>query len=203
MQQTRKPIITIILVSVNVLIFIWLSLFGMTEDAAYMLQHGAMYLPLVVEKGEYYRMFTCIFLHFGFQHLMNNMMMLFFLGSILEEELGWWRYGVLYIISGIGGNVLSALYDLRTGYYVVSAGASGAIFGIIGALFLIIIKNRGRIGNLSGRGMLFMVACSLYHSFTSTGIDNMAHIGGIITGFLVAVVLYRKHDRKRSTLEWN
>lgn len=203
MQQTRKPIITIILVSVNVLIFIWLSLFGMTEDAAYMLQHGAMYLPLVVEKGEYYRMFTCIFLHFGFQHLMNNMMMLFFLGSILEEELGWWRYGVLYIISGIGGNVLSALYDLRTGYYVVSTGASGAIFGIIGALFLIIIKNRGRIGNLSGRGMLFMVACSLYHGFTSTGIDNMAHIGGIITGFLVAVVLYRKHDRKRSTLEWN
>ena len=203
MQQTRKPIITIILVSVNVLIFIWLSLFGMTEDAAYMLQHGAMYLPLVVEKGEYYRMFTCIFLHFGFQHLMNNMMMLFFLGSILEEELGWWRYGVLYIISGIGGNVLSALYDLRTGYYVVSAGASGAIFGIIGALFLIIIRNRGRIGNLSGRGMLFMVACSLYHGFTSTGIDNMAHIGGIITGFLVAVVLYRKHDRKRSTLEWN
>lgn len=203
MQQTRKPIITIILVSVNVLIFIWLSLFGMTEDAAYMLQHGAMYLPLVVEKGEYYRMFTCIFLHFGFQHLMNNMMMLFFLGSILEEELGWWRYGVLYIISGIGGNVLSALYDLRTGHYVVSAGASGAIFGIIGALFLIIIKNRGRIGNLSGRGMLFMVACSLYHGFTSTGIDNMAHIGGIITGFLVAAVLYRKHDRKRSTLEWN
>lgn len=203
MQQTRKPIITIILVSVNVLIFIWLSLFGMTEDAAYMLQHGAMYLPLVVEKGEYYRMFTCIFLHFGFQHLMNNMMMLFFLGSILEEELGWWRYGVLYIISGIGGNVLSALYDLRTGYYVVSAGASGAIFGIIGALFLIIIKNRGRIGNLSGRGMLFMVACSLYHGFTSTGIDNMAHIGGIITGFLVAAVLYRKHDRKRSTLEGN
>lgn len=203
MQQTRKPIITIILVSVNVLIFIWLSLFGMTEDAAYMLQHGAMYLPLVVEKGEYYRMFTCIFLHFGFQHLMNNMMMLFFLGSILEEELGWWRYGVLYIISGIGGNVLSALYDLQTGHYVVSAGASGAIFGIIGALFLIIIRNRGRIGNLSGRGMLFMVACSLYHGFTSTGIDNMAHIGGIITGFLVAVVLYRKHDRKRSTLEWN
>ncbi len=203
MQQTRKPIITIILVSVNVLIFIWLSLFGMTEDAAYMLQHGAMYLPLVVEKGEYYRMFTCIFLHFGFQHLMNNMMMLFFLGSILEEELGWWRYGVLYIISGIGGNVLSALYDLQTGHYVVSAGASGAIFGIIGALFLIIIRNRGRIGNLSGRGMLFMVACSLYHGFTSTGIDNMAHIGGIITGFLVAAVLYRKHDRKRSTLEWN
>ena len=203
MQQTRMPIITIILVSVNVLIFIWLSLFGMTEDAAYMLQHGAMYLPLVVEKGEYYRMFTCIFLHFGFQHLMNNMMMLFFLGSILEEELGWWRYGVLYIISGIGGNVLSALYDLQTGHYVVSAGASGAIFGIIGALFLIIIRNRGRIGNLSGRGMLFMVACSLYHGFTSTGIDNMAHIGGIITGFLVAAVLYRKHDRKRSTLEWN
>lgn len=121
-----------------------------------MLQHGAMYLPFVIENGEYYRMFTCMFLHFGFSHLMNNMIMLFLLGNVLEEELGWWKYVILYLASGLGGNILSAWNDLHTGVYAVSAGASGAIFGIIGALIFLVLKNHGRLGNLSSRGMLFM-----------------------------------------------
>lgn len=196
MLQKKKPIITTMLVTVNVIVFIWLSMFGMTEDAGYMLQHGAMYLPLVVEQGEYYRMFTCIFLHFGFSHLMNNMIMLFFLGNILEEEIGRWKYSLIYILSGFGGNILSMWNDLHTGVYAVSAGASGAIFGIIGALLLIVLRNHGRLGSLSGRGMIFMAACSLYHGFTSAGIDNMAHIGGLVAGFLGAAILYRKSNRE-------
>lgn len=201
MQQRKKPIITILLVSINVLVFLWLSMFGMTEDGTYLLQHGAMYLPFVIENGEYYRMFTCMFLHFGFSHLMNNMIMLFFLGNVLEEELGWWKYVILYLASGLGGNILSAWNDLHTGVYAVSAGASGAIFGVIGALIFLVLKNHGRLGNLSIRGMLFMAACSLYHGFTSAGVDNMAHIGGLVTGFLMAVLLYRKRNCERRTFE--
>lgn len=200
MLQKKKPIITIILVTVNTIVFVWLSMFGMTEDAEYMLRHGAMYLPFVVDQGEYYRMFTCMFLHFGFSHLMNNMIMLFFLGNVLEEEIGWWKYSLLYILSGLGGNILSIWNDLHTGIYVVSAGASGAIFGIIGALLFIVLRNHGRLGNLSGRGMIFMAACSLYHGFTSAGIDNMAHIGGLVTGFLGAIIFYRKRNREGGTL---
>lgn len=201
MQQRKKPIITILLVSINVLVFLWLSMFGMTEDGTYLLQHGAMYLPFVIENGEYYRMFTCMFLHFGFSHLMNNMIMLFFLGNVLEEELGWWKYVILYLASGLGGNILSAWNDLHTGVYAVSAGASGAIFGVIGALIFLVLKNHCRLGNLSSRGMLFMAACSLYHGFTSAGVDNMAHIGGLVTGFLMAVLLYRKRNCERRTFE--
>lgn len=201
MQQRKKPIITILLVSINVLVFLWLSMFGMTEDGTYLLQHGAMYLPFVIENGEYYRMFTCMFLHFGFSHLMNNMIMLFFLGNVLEEELGWWKYVILYLASGLGGNILSAWNDLHTGVYAVSAGASGAIFGVIGALIFLVLKNHGRLGNLSSRGMLFMATCSLYHGFTSAGVDNMAHIGGLVTGFLMAMLLYRKRNCERRTFE--
>lgn len=178
-------------------------MFGMTEDGRYMLQHGAMYLPFVIERGEYYRMFTCMFLHFGFSHLMNNMIMLFFLGNVLEEEIGWWKYGFIYILSGLGGNVLSAWNDVHTGIYAVSAGASGAIFGVIGALLFVVIKNHGHLGNLSGRGMLFMAACSLYHGFTSTGVDNMAHVGGLVTGFLIAALFYRKRNDERGAFERN
>ena len=198
MAQRRKPIITIIIAAVNIAVFVWLSLFGMTENGAYMLEHGAMYLPFVVEYKEYYRMFTSMFLHFGFSHLMNNMMMLFFLGGVLEEELGRFRYVFLYLLSGLGGNILSAFFDWRTGNFAISAGASGAIFGVIGALLFIVIKNRGRLGTLNTRGMVIMVACSLYHGFTSSGIDNMAHIGGLLSGFLTGAVLYRKRNCKSS-----
>lgn len=203
MDRNEKPILTIIIVAANIAVFIGLSFFGMTEDGAFMLEHGAMYVPFVVDQGEYYRMFTSMFLHFGFSHLMNNMIMLFFLGSILERELGGWKYLLLYLVSGLGGNVLSAAADLRTGDYVVSAGASGAIFGIIGAILFILIRNKGRLGTLNGRGMLFFVVCSLYHGFTSAGIDNMAHMGGLLFGFLLAAVLYRKGYRKRRSDMWS
>ncbi|WP_461815694.1 rhomboid family intramembrane serine protease [Faecalimonas sp.] len=203
MPMKKKPIITIGIIGINVLVFIWLSFYGMTEDASYMLKHGAMFVPFAFGNQEYYRLITSIFLHFGFPHLMNNMIMLFFLGSILEEELGSFKYLLLYFLSGVAGNILSAMMDLRTGKFVVSAGASGAIFGIIGALLIIIAQNHGHLKTLNGRGMVFMVVCSLYHGFTSTGVDNMAHIGGLVAGILLAFILYRKSKSERSTTMWN
>ena len=180
MPIKKKPIITMGIIGINALVFVWLSFFGMTEDAGYMLEHGAMFVPLVLGNHEYYRLITSMFLHFGFSHLMNNMVMLFFLG-----------------------NLLSAAMDLKTGEFVVSAGASGAIFGVIGALLIIVAKNHGHLRTLNGRGMVFMVVCSLYHGFTSTGVDNMAHIGGLVSGILLAFILYRKRQGKSSAVEWN
>ena len=94
--------------------------------------------------------------------------------------------------SGIAGNIVSLIYDISSVQPAVSAGASGAIFGLMGALLYVVIANRGRLGRLSGRGMLFMVALSLYFGFTSGGVNNLAHIGGVISGFILAVLLYRK-----------
>lgn len=203
MPIKKKPVITIGIIAINVLVFVWLSFFGMTEDAGYMLEHGAMFVPFVLNNHEYYRLITSMFLHFGFSHLMNNMIMLFFLGSILEDEIGSFKYLLLYFMSGLAGNVLSAAMDLKTGEFVVSAGASGAIFGVIGALLIIVAKNHGHLRTLDGRGMVFMVVCSLYHGFTSTGVDNMAHIGGLVVGILLAFILYRKCQSKSSTEQWN
>ena len=84
-----------------------------------------------------------------------------------------------------------------TGDYAVSAGASGAVFGIIGALVYVAMRNHGRIGDVSERGLLLMAALTLYHGFTSTGIDNLAHIGGFVSGFLLGVLLYWKRRRRR------
>ena len=194
---------TIFLVAVNVIVFFALSFQGMTEDGAFMLEHGAMYVPRVIESGEFYRLFTSMFMHFGFPHLVNNMLMLVVMGMMLEKELGKIKYLLLYLISGLGGNLLSAMWDILANDYAVSAGASGAIFGVIGALLYIAIRNRGRIGNVSGRGLLFMIALSLYYGFTSGGVDNLAHIGGLLSGFILSILLYRKPKSKRSSVSWS
>ncbi len=187
---------TVLLAAVNVIVFLALSIQGMTEDAEFMLHHGAMYVPYVAEGDEYYRLFTCMFLHFGFEHLMNNMVVLLIVGWNLEMAVGKVKYLFLYIGSGLCGNVVSAIWDIRTGEYAVSAGASGAVFGMIGGLLYVALRNRGRIGDISGRGIAFMVIVTLYYGFSNTGVDNAAHVGGLLSGFLLAVLLYRKRERE-------
>lgn len=194
MKQKPEALCTTVIIVINVAVFLILSLFGDTEDAVFMLQHGAMYEPMVTQQHEFYRIFTSMFLHFGITHLLNNMVLLGALGWNLELEIGKMRFLIIYLVSGIGGNLLSLYFGILAETYAVSAGASGAIFGLMGALLYVVIANRGRLGRLSGRGMLFMVILSLYFGFTSSGVDNWAHIGGLITGFVMAVILYRRKN---------
>ena len=191
MRQKPEAVSTAALIVINIAVFFFLSLFGDTEDAAFMFQHGAMYEPTVTQGHEFYRIFTSMFLHFGISHLVNNMVLLGALGWNLELEIGKVRFVIIYFASGIIGNIVSLFYDLTLEQPAVSAGASGAIFGLMGALLYVVIANRGRLGRLSGRGVLVMIALSLYFGLTSTGVDNWAHIGGLICGFVTSVILYR------------
>ena len=125
----KKAYAAIALAAVNVAVFLYLAFGGPTEDGAYMLEHGAMYVPRMLEYREYYRLFSSMFLHFGFQHLFNNMVMLLMVGWNLELEIGSVRFLIIYLLSGLGGNLLSGYLDIRLQDYAVSAGASGAIFG--------------------------------------------------------------------------
>ena len=195
MNQKKAPC-TVVLIAVNTAVFLALSFIGMTEDAGFMLQHGAMYAPDILYNGKYYELFTSMFLHFGFSHLMNNMVMLLVIGYSLEPEIGKIRFLFIYLGSGLMGNLVSAWFDVSQGSYAVSAGASGAIFGIVGALLYVAIRNHGRVGEISTRGLVLMAGLSLYYGFTAQGVDNAAHIGGLISGFLLAVLTYWKHKPK-------
>lgn len=197
-SKKMKAPCTILLLAANVAVFFLLSFQGATEDGLFMLEHGAMYVPFITEQGEYYRMFTSMFLHFGFEHLFNNMITLVLIGWNLEVEIGSIRFLVIYILSGLGGNILSSWWDIRLADYAIAAEASGAIFGIIGALLYVAIRNRGRIGDISGRGIVFMIFITLYYGYSSGGVDNMAHIGGLTTGFLLCILLYWKRKREDS-----
>ena len=186
-----------ILVAVNVIVFIALSFGGMTEDAYYMYEKGAMFVPAVLYDKEYYRFFTSMFMHFGFEHLLNNMFSLLVIGKYLEPLVGKIKFLVIYLLSGIGGNLLSYIFERYTMDYAVSAGASGAVFGLTGALLCLVLLNRGRIGSITKQGMFFMVALSLYNGFASSGVDNAAHIGGLLVGFILTGLLCWKFYRKR------
>lgn len=188
--KSRQPI-NLAIVAVNVIVFIILNFMGDTENAYFMVRHGAAYTPYVLD-GEYYRLITCMFLHFGVEHLFYNMLVLIFLGDSLEKCAGRLRYLVIYLAGGILGNVVSVLFDMHTGEYSVSAGASGGIFAVIGALICIAFLNKGRLSEYSGRRLLLMAGLSVLEGLTSTGIDNCAHIGGLAAGFLIALLFHRK-----------
>lgn len=198
MRNYKKlPICTIAIAAANVLIFLGLSFMGMTEDSTFMMEHGAMYVPYLMNGERYYTLITSMFLHFGFSHLMNNMVMLLVIGYSLEPEIGKIRFLLIYLGSGLMGNLVSAWFDVSQGSYAVSAGASGAIFGIMGALLYVAIRNHGRVGEISTRGLVLMAGLSLYYGFTAQGVDNAAHIGGLVSGFLLAVLTYWKHKPKQ------
>ena len=184
-----RSVVNLTIVMINVIVFLVLSFMGDTENADFMVQHGASYTPYIVQDGKYYRLVTSMFLHFGLDHLFNNMVVLIFMGDVLEKKLGKIRYLFIYFGGGIAGNCLSVYMDLQKAQYPVSAGASGAIFAVIGAILWLIIKNKGRLGDISGRKFVLMIVLSVFQGYTSIGVDNAAHIGGLVIGFFLCMIL--------------
>ena len=187
----KRAYVNIGLIFLNVLYFLYLEIAGSSEDILFMYEKGAMLAPAVLENGEYYRLFTAMFMHFGINHIINNMIVLFALGDNLERALGHIKYLIFYLFCGVGANWISMMAD-RSDSYVVSAGASGAVFGVVGGLFYAVLVNRGQLEDLSTRQLVVMIVLSLYLGFTESGVDNIAHIGGLILGILAGILLYRK-----------
>lgn len=196
-KELSKEPVTAVLLLLNIIIFLVTDFTGGTDNTIHMLECGAAYPPFIMENGEYYRLFTCMFLHFGIEHLANNMLVLFVLGQRLEPVVGKIRFLLIYFLGGIGGNLISLVFDIKGGNYAVSAGASGAVFAVMGAMIWVVIRNHGRLQDISTRQMLVMAAFSLYFGFASSGVDNAAHVGGMICGILLAVVLYHPRSSTR------
>ena len=182
--------VNITLVAINAAVYVILEILGDTTDAYFMYLHGAMYPPAVLQMGEWYRLLTSAFLHFGLSHLLNNMVLLVCLGSYLERAYGKIRYLILYVACALGSSAVSLWHMVYTNDIAVSGGASGVVFGTIGALLFLILKNRGRFEDLTMRRFLLMIVLCLYYGFSTAGVDNAAHVGGLICGFVCAVVFW-------------
>lgn len=194
MEELKKAPVTALLMLVNVLVFLAVEFSGGSQDTANMIKWGAAYTPLILENGEIYRIFTSMFLHFGIEHLLNNMLVLFVLGQRLEPTVGKIRFLLIYFLGGVGGNMISFYMEASGGEATVSAGASGAVFAVMGAMIYVLLRNKGRVKDLSARQIFVMAVFSLYFGFASSGVDNAAHVGGMLCGFFAAIIFY--HPRR-------
>lgn len=191
MRKRPKSWMNGCIIVLNIIAFALVEVTGSSEDAVHMVVWGAAYPPLIL-MGEYWRLVTCMFLHFGLEHLFNNMLLLGFIGDNLERAAGRVKYLLIYGLGGCGASLISFYWNLLTGEDVISAGASGAIFAVIGAIIYIMIRNKGRLEDLSLKRLGLMAALTIYVGLTSSGVDNAAHIGGLVCGFILAVIFYRK-----------
>ncbi len=192
---SHPVVLTRALLLINLLLFVITSLLsrgGFMEavlggaDGLTLIALGAKENSLIL-RGEYWRLLTPIFLHIGIVHLLFNSYALNLFGREVEGLFGSWRFAVVYFLSGIAGSLLSFAFSPNT-----SAGASGAIFGVIGAMAAFLIRNRETLG-AQGRqhlqSLAFMIGINLFLGVSLPGIDNYGHIGGLVAGFVLGFLV--------------
>ncbi len=184
----RPPVATLVLLVLNVLFFIAMTQAGGSTNTGVLLDFGAASRPLF-RQGEYWRLVMPMFLHIGFSHLVLNSLALFFLGRLVEPVYGYARFALLYVVSGMGCSALSMAVG-----HGVSAGASGAIFGIAGALLVTTYFHHDFVRRLLrrplGTGVLLLaILADLTMGWLVPGIDNWGHLGGLTTGILLALLI--------------
>ena len=187
------PIVSGLLVAVNVIVYLICTFTG---NLLYNI--GELDAAAVLLRGEYGRIIYSMFLHAGIDHLFNNMVILFFLGAMIEKVTGHIQLLLIYLLSGIGANICSLLYKVMTMDSMASVGASGAIFGLDGVLLAWILLDRQAMPDVTPRRVLLMIVLSLYSGFTAHNIDNAAHVGGLLTGFAAGALLCALRRRKRN-----
>lgn len=188
--EPKNPIMTKILIGINVAIYLYMVLSGSFDDY---INLYCVYGPLI-KAGQYYRLITGIFLHANIFHLLMNMYALYVIGSQIESFMGKTKFLIIYLFSGLMGS----LFSITLGSYA-SVGASGAIFGLLGAMLYFGYHYRVYLGNVLKSQIIPLIIVNLVLGFVMSGVDNFAHIGGLIGGALISVGLGVKY--KSTTFE--
>ena len=192
-RRQELPIVSGILVAANVIVYLICTFTG---NLLYNI--GELDAAAVLLRREYGRIIYSMFLVGGIDHLFNNMVILFFLGAMIEKVTGHIQLLLIYLLSGIGANICSLLYKVMTMDSMASVGASGAIFGLDGVLLAWILLDRQAMPDVTPRRVLLMIVLSLYSGFTAHNIDNAAHVGGLLTGFAAGALLCALRRRIRN-----
>lgn len=185
LHALRRAPVTSAIAGVNVIVFLLLEAAGGSTDLRVLVRFGAQATPLL-QEGEIWRMFTSTFLHIGLLHLVANMWALVLFGPLLERSVGRVRYTALYLASGLAGSAATAFFVSPNS---VSAGASGAIFGLLGAFGVLGFRLRDTpVGSTWTRHALVLIAINVALGLTVPAIGLEAHLGGLVAGGAVTAV---------------
>ena len=177
------PFVSIVLVTVNVGIYFLCQLPGSILYAK-----GCLRAYEVIGNHEYGRILWAMFLHADISHLFSNMIILIFMGAMIEMSVGHRSFAGIYMASGLIGNMVSLAGKLANNDLSASVGASGAIFGLDGLLLAMVLFSGKRVENVTPVRVILMIWLSLYSGFTGGNVDNFAHIGGLLAGFVIGMV---------------
>ena len=193
--KIKKPIITYTLIGLCILVYILMTFLGNgSYDNETLLKYGALFKPFVTEYNEYFRLITCAFVHIGIVHLFFNMYALYVIGAQLESFLGKFQYLVVYLFSALTGSIMSCVFTENA----ISAGASGAIFGLLGSLLYFGYHYRVYLGNVLKSQIIPLLIFNLLLGVVLVGVDSAAHIGGMIGGLLMTMALGIKYKSTTS-----
>ncbi len=192
-RVTGTPLVTPVLMALNVIVFVITAAqagsVGDNQDSS--LFNTWTLLPPAVANGEFWRLLTSGFLHFGPAHLVLNMLALWMLGRELEPVLGRVRFSAVYLLSLLGGGVTAYVFGAA---FSNVAGASGAIFGLMGAMLVVLLRRRSSPGPV-----MTIIALNVFISITVPGISLLGHLGGLVVGALVtAGLLYAPRERRNA-----
>jgi len=197
MKKTKKLTITVWLIIINTIFFI-ISHTPLGNVLPVVSRSGSVYVPGIL-SGEFWRLFTAMFIHADITHFFSNMIALYALGTMGEKMFGGWRFNLTYMFAGIFGNIVTFTWDLMTLRYYYTVGASGAIFGILGGILAVSVNKKDGIpGANIGRVVIAVVLMFIPQSAT---ISMTAHIGGFIGGFVAMLVLGTMFPRKKTQVE--
>ena len=183
--KEKKIVVTTALIFINVVVFfVTCVLSNMKLTTGALVSFGALFTPLV-KMGEIWRLVTTGFLHANIFHLLFNMYSLYLIGTQVENFIGKWKFLTLYLISLLSASLMSGVINS----YTVSVGASGAIFGLLGALVYFGYQYRVYLGSILKNQIIPLIVLNLLLGFLQSGIDNAAHIGGLIGGLFAAMAL--------------
>lgn len=180
-----KPMVVYLLLAMNLIMYFILALNGGSESIETLIKYGAKYNPAIILDGEWWRIVSSMFLHIGILHLFMNLVAVYYLGTLVERIFGSFRFFVIYMLAGVGGGLASFAFSMN-----VSAGASGALFGLFGALIFFGLIYKRLFFKTIGVNLLILIVVNLVFGFIAPQIDNAAHLGGLITGFIAAAIVY-------------
>ena len=190
--KSEKPTITYILIALNLLVFAIMGLYSWdsgTDYNALLLQFGSKENGHILQ-GEYWRFIAPIFLHANIVHVALNCYSLYFIGILAERVFGKAKFIAIYFAAGILGNIFSFAFNFSPG-----VGASGAIFGLFGAILFICIEKPALFKSGLGVNIVGVICANLFYGFTKSGIDNFAHLGGLIGGLTFAGIFNESKKR--------
>ena len=193
-KRDKYMMLTNILIAINLLVFLisaWISKNIFNIDIYTLIIMGAKVNSLI-DKGQVWRLITCAFIHGGLIHIFFNMYALKILGPEIEYVYGKIKYLVIYLLSAIAASIFSYIFGPQS----VSVGASGAIFGLFGAMLIFGIKHRKQMGKAYMMNILQVIFVNVIIGISSSNIDNAAHFGGIIVGALIALLLGERRPLK-------